>query len=274
MQNLVKLFTDSFLTKGVDTKNHTVLAQAMFSRNFTANQAIIRYGETGSEFFVLASGSVRVTVYEPGTDPKDQNLAEKILIEKVLEPKGSEQMIGFGEIALLYNDKRTADVTAITDCETWVLSGVVFKQIIAQNQIKRRNVNLQYLEQVQLFDGLDQYDKLKLIDGLKIVNIGPGEYVFHQGDKGDHFYIIDEGQVECGQQNDSDTNFELVRTLGKSEHFGEIALINNVRRTLSVRANSKTGAQLLSLERDTFDRILGTIKQFLKEDYTVVEPST
>ena len=30
-------------------------------------------------------------------------------------------MIGFGEIALLYNDKRTASVTAISDCETWVL---------------------------------------------------------------------------------------------------------------------------------------------------------
>ena len=78
-------------------------------------------------------------------------------------------MIGFGEIALLYNDKRTADVTAMTDCEVWVLSGDVFKQIIAQNSIKRRNINLEYLEKVELFKGLDQYDKLKLIDGLKMV---------------------------------------------------------------------------------------------------------
>ena len=41
-------------------------------------------------------------------------------------------MIGFGEIALLYNDKRTATVTATSDCETWVLNGDVFKHIIAQ----------------------------------------------------------------------------------------------------------------------------------------------
>ena len=44
-----------------------------------------------------------------------------------------------------------------------------------------------------MFKGLDQYDKLKLIDGLKMVQMSAGEYVFHQGDKGDHFYIIDEG---------------------------------------------------------------------------------
>ena len=109
----------------------------------------------GSEYFVLASGRVRVTVYKTGADPKDPNLADEIAFEKVLEPQNDEDMIGFGEIALLYNDKRTADVTAITDCETWVLSGDVFKQIIAQNSIKRRNINLEYLEKVELFKGLD-----------------------------------------------------------------------------------------------------------------------
>ena len=175
----------------------------MFSRNFNANQPIIRYGEMGSEYFVLASGRVRVTVYKQGTDPKAPNLADNVAFEKVLEPQGANDMIGFGEIALLYNDKRTADVTAMTDCEVWVLSGDVFKQIIAQNSIKRRNINLEYLEKVELFKGLEQYDKLKLIDGLKMVQMNAGEYVFHQGDKGDHFYIIDEGEIECGFENDN-----------------------------------------------------------------------
>ena len=71
--------------------------------------------------------------------------------EKVLDPmnNGNEgEMIGFGEIALLYNDKRTASITAISDCETWVLSGDVFKQIIAINSIRRRNISLEYLDKV------------------------------------------------------------------------------------------------------------------------------
>ena len=57
-------------------------------------------------------------------------------------------MIGFGEIALLYNDKRTASVTALSNCEAWVLSGDVFKHIIAAHSIQRRNVSLEYLDKV------------------------------------------------------------------------------------------------------------------------------
>jgi CRP-like cAMP-binding protein len=158
----------------------------------------------------------------------------------VLDPTVSEDdMIGFGEIALLYNDKRTASITAISDCDTWVLSGDVFKQIIAINSIRRRNISLEYLDKVELFQNLEKYAKLKLIDGLKVLNMIAGEFVFHQGDKGDHFFIIEEGQVECGaevENADGTTSFNLVRSLKKGDHFGEVALINNVRRTLSVRA--------------------------------------
>ena len=49
-------------------------------------------------------------------------------------------------------------------------------------------------------------------------------------------------------------------------HFGEIALINNVKRTLSVKAASN--AKLMKLSQKTFNRILGSIKQYLKGDYT------
>ena len=59
----------------------------MFSRNFSANQTIIRYGEMGSEYYVLSRGRVRVTVYKPGSDPKDPKLCEKVQFEKVLEPQ-------------------------------------------------------------------------------------------------------------------------------------------------------------------------------------------
>lgn len=80
---------------------------------------------------------------------------EKVSFEKILDSKAksntNDELIGFGEIALLYNDKRTASVTAVTDCETWVLSGDVFKQIIAINSIRRRNISLEYLDKVELF---------------------------------------------------------------------------------------------------------------------------
>ena len=93
-------------------------------------------------------------------------------------------MIGFGEIALLYNDKRTASVTAVSQCEAWVLSGDVFKHIIAAHSIQRRNISLEYLDKVELFKQLDVQDKLKLIDGLKVVHCSAGEFIIREGDVG------------------------------------------------------------------------------------------
>lgn len=92
------------------------------------------------------------------------------------------------------------------------------------------------------------------------------EYIFHEGDRGDHFYIVEEGEVEFGHENQQGEMAETIRVLGSGNHFGEIALINGVKRTLSVRVSSEH-AKLLLLQRDAFNRILGSIKSFLKEDW-------
>jgi CRP-like cAMP-binding protein len=59
--------------------------------------------------------------------------------------------IGFGELALLYNDKRTATVKAVEKCDCWVLEGKVFKHIIVKATVNRRNIELGFLEKVSLF---------------------------------------------------------------------------------------------------------------------------
>lgn len=136
-------------------------------------------------------------MYKPGTNPFDPNISDKISFQKVLDSQISEDMIGFGEIALLYNDKRSASVTALNDCQTWVLNGDVFKHIIAANSMRRRDISLESLQQVELFEKLDKYEKMKLIDGLQGQTFSQGEFVFHEGERGDHFYIVDSGEVEC-----------------------------------------------------------------------------
>ena len=69
----------------------------------------------------------------------------------------------------------------------------------------------------------------------------------HKGDKGEDFFIIENGQVDCIDiVNDSES---VIRTLSVGNHFGELALINNEARTLSVKVNSDNGCRLLSLDR-------------------------
>lgn len=61
---------------------------------------------------------------------------------------------------------------------------------------------------------------------------------------------------------------KVVRVLKAGCHFGELALINNEKRSLSIRVCSEAGSKLLSLDRETFTRVLGSIEKYLKKDYS------
>ena len=91
--------------------------------------------------------------------------------------------------------------------------------------------------------------------------------IINEGEDGDYFYILEEGDVEClKNEEDPDLPKVHVRDLNKGDHFGELALINNIKRTLSVRVKSDQ-CKVLALGRDTFSRILGNINKYLKKDY-------
>jgi len=227
-------------------------------------ELIIKYGEVGREYYILNSGTVKVIVYKQGTKKDDPKIEEKIERTKDL---GSG--IGFGEIALMYGDKRTASIIATSDCVCWELNGTDFKNIIVNGVVKRRNIEIGYLDKVELFAKVDKYDKLKLIDGLEAFYFEKGLNIITEGDDGDYFYIIEEGDVECYKK---DGNTEIsVRMLKTGDHFGEIALIKDEKRTLSVRAASEK-VKLLALNRESFNRILGSIEKYLKKDYSSAEP--
>lgn len=97
----------------------------------------------------------------------------------------------------MYNDKRTASVRANQSCSCWVLEGRVFKNIIIKQAVKRKAIDAQFLERIDLFNKMDKYDKLKLSEMMNSKVMSKGEYVFLEGDDGDNFYMIAEGEVEC-----------------------------------------------------------------------------
>ena len=79
---------------------------------------------------------------------------------------------------------------------------------------------------------------------LSPVVASAGEEVITQGDVGDRFYVIEDGQVEVFEDG------VFRRNEGPGESFGEIALLRDVPRTATVRATAPT--RLLALERDRF----------------------
>lgn len=87
------------------------LAASMNPRSFSAGSVIIEKGKAGMGFFVIASGSATVTVKG----------------DRVRTLKAGDH---FGEIALIDDGPRMAEVTADTDLECYALAAYAFRPFV------------------------------------------------------------------------------------------------------------------------------------------------
>lgn len=99
-----------------------------------------------------------------------------------------------------------------------------------------------------LFSHLDENERSDIFDAMFPVTFLAGETIIQQGDEGDNFYVIDQGEVEFYVNN------ELVTAVGEGGSFGELALIYGTPRAATVRA--KTNVKLWGIDRDSYRRIL------------------
>jgi MFS family permease len=79
---------------------------------------------------------------------------------------------------------------------------------------------------------------------LDEVSIPAGAEVMHQGDRGDRFYLIRSGTF------DVEVDGKQAQHLGPGDSFGEIALLRDIPRTATVRAQGN--ADVYALERQEF----------------------
>ncbi|MGH3083435.1 MAG: MFS transporter [Gaiellaceae bacterium] len=103
---------------------------------------------------------------------------------------------------------------------------------------------LQLLRRIEIFKPLPPPVLESLAHALVPVRVEAGREVFREGELGDRFYIVADGEVEIVQ------NGRVVNLEGPGEFFGEISLLRDVPRTATVRA--KTEVELRALERDEF----------------------
>jgi CRP/FNR family cyclic AMP-dependent transcriptional regulator len=79
-------------------------------------------------------------------------------------------------------------------------------------------------------------------------SIAPGEVIFEEGDEGEQMFIIQNGRVRIVKRF-SERNHTLAM-LGSGDFFGEMAIVNRVRRTASAIAVAETS--LLAVDREGF----------------------
>jgi predicted MFS family arabinose efflux permease len=103
--------------------------------------------------------------------------------------------------------------------------------------------HLDLLRSVPIFSALPPPALERLARSLEPVQLDAGSVLFSAGEEGDRFYIVERGQLAVDLAAGK-------RLEGPGRWVGEIALLRDVPRTATVRA--ETDARLLALERDDF----------------------
>ena len=109
------------------------------------------------------------------------------------------------------------------------------------------------LSQVPIFSRLDK-SRLKLVAFTsEQLRLGDGEFLFHLGDPSDSVYLILDGILELVVEHDNG-EIDVILTRGKNGLIGEMGVISNAPRSMSIRASGST--TVLRIEADTFMTLL------------------
>jgi len=212
-----------------------------------AGQAIVKQGESGDKFYLMRAGTAEVLIRPPSAP---------------------EEIVGylregdyFGEIALLTDEgKRIATVKAVTDVETVVLAREHFARFVSADELGGKSVmeaitSIRELRNIPLFAELDGGQLAAVIAKFQLQKFPEGATVITQGEVGRRFYVIKEGEVGVHRQDDSAQEHDIA-VLGKGEYFGEIALLQDVPRTATIRTRQES--ELWVLEKEDFQELLAS----------------
>lgn len=125
-----------------------------------------------------------------------------------------------------------------------ILATLLRRRLSPLDEVPVPERELQLLRGIEIFKPLPPPVLESLAQALSPVRVEAGREVFREGELGDRFYIVADGEVEIVQDG------QVVNLTGPGGFFGEISLLRNVPRTATVRA--RTEVELRALERDEF----------------------
>ncbi|MBN3295847.1 KGP2 kinase, partial [Amia calva] len=245
------IMNNDFLKK-LEPQQMREMVECMYEKTYNECQVVIQEGEPGNYLYVLADG----------------------LLEVIQNCRLLGQMhpgTAFGELAILYNCKRTATVKAVSQSQIWVLDRQMFQNIMMRTAQARHEEYFSFLCSVSLLKDLPEEKLAKIVDCLEVDYFDKGDYIIREGEEGNTFFIIAKGEVSVTQTMEGSLEPQEIKTLGVGDYFGEKALISEDVRSANIIAK-ENDTQCLVVDRDTFNQMVGTyeelqayLKQYVKQ---------
>jgi len=109
------------------------------------------------------------------------------------------------------------------------------------------------LRTLSLFKDLPEDDINKILEICKIVVFQPKDVIFYEGDDARRFFVILDGRVEVWK-NFGQEDQDILAIRGPGDTFGEMALIDALPRSATLRASVKT--LCLVQEKEDFQNLI------------------
>lgn len=250
----------NLLFRNLDEDQKREILDAMFERRVSKGTAVIVQGAEGDNFYVVDQG--RFSVRVDG--------------DEVIQVGAGGS---FGELALMYNTKRSASVIALEDSVLWGVDRQTFRRVNIDIAYQKRMMYEDFLKSCPLLSTLNRNEISRIADALQPVVFTAGQVIIRQGDIGDRFYIVEKGEAAVRQhpsrsiperkasQSEADieaaTEVEVGR-LHVGDYFGELALLNAAPRAATVIA--VTDVKCVTLSVADFIRLLGPVMDLLRRN--------
>ena len=272
---LRELAAKSILLHGANEFTIETVVDCMFEREFEAGATIIQEGDPGDNFYLCTKGWTEVyklmNAEEESAEDKIVSDASGTVPEKVNKMVARLEVgATFGELALMYNAPRSATVKAGTDGATcWAIDRLTFRSVVRNAVESRRQTYKDALKTVPILSPLSAYEHTKLADCVEEEKFETDSVILSEGDQGDYFYIILDGEVKVTKigfdpKTGLKAQVEVCERLHKGAYFGEVALLMDVPRQATVTATQRT--RVARLGRDVFKRVLGGLGDILKRN--------
>ncbi|MFH1810876.1 MAG: cyclic nucleotide-binding domain-containing protein [Pseudomonadota bacterium] len=230
------------------------LLQKLKLRDVVQGEILVRAGERGDTLAIIASGTVRVEKPRPD--------GSSIPLARLREGEF------FGEMALLGDGIRTADVIAESDGELLEIDKRTLTQIAKKfpsvRSVLARFYKAHLLGQLfktsSLFLPFDPPTRKQLFSRFKQLTVTRGQAILEEGKKGDGLYVLVSGRCEVSRE-ESGLRIVLAE-LGEGDIFGEVSLLTGQPAMATVKALRK--CTVLKLPRPTFREVIMTHPQILE----------
>jgi CRP-like cAMP-binding protein len=225
------------------------VANTMKPRFFKHGDMVVREGEKGESFFLVADGMVRVF--------RRDSFGAEVDIARF----GAGSV--FGEMALVSNTPRTASVQVFYEASLLEVNRDSLRAAAEElgsvanglEQFTRERLLKNLLATSPMFKPFNKKQRLELIRRFSGHDVAPGTVIIREGEQGRGLFLLLSGECDVMKADGADQ--VLLATLHPGDPFGEISLLRS--QPTSATVSAAMASTVLFLPRELFQQLVQAV---------------